>query len=230
MEQKLNRVSHSAKTADQLSRNLHNRLLHHISRKYPAALPPPSQPPYSPSAPPPKEPAPHQSTSLFIKYKLPIIVISCILVIIVVFLAMPKGSPEPVIPTIPAITFSTPLPSPSLVQQIYTTRPSTPLTTPPTTSSQFSGGPLSTTEYSSSSRAQFRANRTVGPAPHTVSFYDLTLGGPVKWVWDFGDTSGSSERNPVHTYKTAGEYTVTMNTVISGSMYSNSMNITVTGS
>jgi PKD repeat protein len=96
-------------------------------------------------------------------------------------------------------------------------------------SSQVSGGPLSTTEYSSSSRAQFRANRTAGPAPLTISFYDLTLGGPVKWVWDFGDTSGSSERNPVHIYKTAGKYTVTMNTVISGSMYSDPMNITVTG-
>ena len=196
----------------------------------PPPLPPPSQPLYSPSAPPPKEPVPLQSTSLFKKYKLPIIAIACILVIVVVFLAMPKGSPQPVIPTIPAITYSTPIPSPSLAQQVYTTRPSTPLTTPPTVSSQVSGGPLSTTEYSSSSRAQFRANRTAGPAPLTVSFYDLTLGGPVKWVWDFGDTSGSSERNPVHTYKKAGKYTVTMNTVISGSMYSNSMNITVTGS
>jgi PKD repeat protein len=64
----------------------------------------------------------------------------------------------------------------------------------------------------------------------TISFYDLTLGGPVKWVWEFGDASGSSERNPVHTYKSPGKYTVTMNTVISGTMYSNSMNITVTGS
>jgi PKD repeat protein len=79
-------------------------------------------------------------------------------------------------------------------------------------------------------KSPFRANRTADPAPLTVSFYDLTLGGPVKWIWDFGDTSGSSERNPVHTFKSPGKYTVTMNTVISGSMYSNSMNITVIGS
>ena len=199
----------------------------------PQASPPPISPPpppvFSPSAPPPQEPVPLQTTSVFKKYKRPIIAIACILVIVVVFLAMPKGSPQPVIPNIPAITYSTPIPSPSLAQQVYTTRPSTPITTSPTVSGQVSGGALSTTEYSSSSRAQFRANRTAGPAPLTVSFYDLTLGGPVKWVWDFGDTSGSSERNPVHTFKSPGKYTVTMNTVIGGSMYSNSMNITVTG-
>jgi hypothetical protein len=204
-----------------------------VSPQVPQGSPPPDTPSspevYSPSAPPSKEPVSPQPSSGFKKYKLPIIAIACILVIVVVFLAMPKGSPQPVIPTIPAITYSTPIPSPSLALQVYTTRPSTSLTTPPTVSSQVSGGPLSTTEYSSSSRAQFRANRTAGPAPLTVSFYDLTLGGPVKWVWDFGDTSGSSERNPVHTYKSPGKYTVTMNTVISGSMYSNSMDITVTG-
>jgi hypothetical protein len=191
---------------------------------------PPSPPVFSPSAPPQKEPVFPQTTSGFKRYKLPIIAIACILVILIVFLAMPKGSPKPVIPNIPAITYSTPIPSPSLAQQVYTTRRSTPITTSPAVSGQVSGGALSTTEYSSSSRAQFRANRTAGPAPLTVSFYDLTLGGPVKWVWDFGDTSGSSERNPVHTYKSPGNYTVTMNTVISGTMYSNSMNITVTGS
>jgi len=129
----------------------------------------------------------------------------------------------------PGTPYSTPVPSPSIAQQVYTTK-STPLTTSPTVSGQVSGGALSTTEYSSSSRAQFRANRTAGPAPLAVSFYDLTLGGPVKWVWDFGDTSGSSERKPVHTYKLPGKYTVTMNTTISGTMYSNSMNITITGS
>lgn len=129
-----------------------------------------------------------------------------------------SGCPQTPVPT--AYQQSTPYYTPT--KTVYTT-------TAPTVT-QVSGGPLSTAEYNPSSRAQFRANRTAGPAPLTVSFYDLTLGGPVKWVWDFGDTSGSSERNPVHIYKKAGKYTVTMNTVISGTMYSNSMNITVTGS
>ena len=200
----------------------------------PQASPPPvtpqSPPVFSPSVPPPKEPVSPQSPAGFKKYKLPIIAIACILVILIVFLVIPKGSPQPVIPNLPVITYSTPLPSPSLAQQIFTTKSSTTITTSPTANGLVSGGALSTTEYSSSSQAQFRANRTAGPVPLTVSFYDLTLGGPVKWVWDFGDTSGSSERNPVHTFKSPGKYTVTMNTVISGTMYSNSMNITVTGS
>jgi hypothetical protein len=198
----------------------------------PQASPPPVTPPsllvFSPSVPPQKEPVLPQTPSGFKRYKLPIIAIAFILVIFIVFLAIPKGPPQPLIPNLPAITYSSPIPSPSLAQQVYTTRPSTPITASPTVT-QVSGGALSTTEYSSSSRAQFRANRSAGTAPLTVSFYDLTLGGPVKWVWDFGDTSGSSERNPVHTYKSPGKYTVTMNTVISGTMYSNSMNITVTG-
>jgi hypothetical protein len=199
----------------------------------PVTLPSPpvfSPPVFSPSATTQKDPVSPQTPAGFKKYKLPIIAIACILVIIIVFFAIPKASPQPVNPYKTATAFSTPVPSPSAVQQVYTTRSSAPITTSPTVSGQVSGGAFSTTEYGSSSRAQFRANRTAGPAPLTVSFYDLTLGGPVKWVWDFGDTSGSSERNPVHTYKSPGKYTVTMNTVISGTMYSNSMNITVTGS
>jgi hypothetical protein len=190
----------------------------------------PSQPVFSPPAPLSKEPVSQPTPSGFKKYKLPIIAIAVILVILLVFLAIPKGSPLPVSPYKTIIAYSTPVPSPSAAQQVYTTKPFTTVTTSPAVSGHAAGGVLSTTEYSPSSRAQFRANRTVGPAPLTISFYDLTLGGPVKWVWDFGDTSGSSERNPVHTYKSPGKYTVSMNAVISGSMYSNSMEITVTGS
>jgi hypothetical protein len=191
---------------------------------------PPSPPLFSQPVPQSKESITHQTPSGFKKYKLPIIAIACILVILIVFLAIPKGSPLPVSPYKTVTAYRTPLPSPSAAQQVYTTKPFTTVTTSSAVSGQASGGALSTTEYSPSSRAQFRANRTAGPAPLSISFYDLTLGGPVKWVWDFGDTSGSSERNPVHTYKSPGKYTVTMNAVISGTMYSNSMDITVTGS
>jgi hypothetical protein len=202
----------------------------HVPQESPPADTPPSPPVNSPSAPPSKEPVSQQPLSGFKKYKLPIIAIACILLILIVFLALPKGpSPQPVNPYKTVATYSTPVPSPSAAQPLYTTKPFTTVTTSAAVSGQVSGGAVSTTEYSPSSRAQFRANRTTGPAPLTISFYDLTLGSPGKWVWDFGDTSGSSERNPVHTYKSPGKYTVTMNAVISGSMYSNSMDITVTG-
>jgi hypothetical protein len=199
----------------------------YLPQASPPPIPPPSPPVYSPPVAPLKEQASPQNPSVFKRYKLPIIVIVGILVILIVFLAIPKGSPSVVSGQ---TMMPTPYPTATAAQQVYTTKSSTPISTSPSVSSQVSGGALSTTEYSPSSKAQFRANRTAGPAPLTVSFYDLTLGGPIKWVWDFGDTSGSSERNPVHIYKSPGKYTVTMNTVIGGTMYSNSMNITVTGS
>ena len=56
--------------------------------------------------------------------------------------------------------------------------------------------------------AQFIANQTAGPNPFTVRFTDTSLGNPTAWVWDFGDDGISIEKNPVHTYSTAGTYNV----------------------
>lgn len=58
--------------------------------------------------------------------------------------------------------------------------------------------------------AQFRGSPTVGIAPLTVSFTDLSGGNPTKWVWNFGDGSTSEEQHPVHVYQSVGEYTVTL--------------------
>ncbi|MGB0176645.1 MAG: PKD domain-containing protein, partial [Owenweeksia sp.] len=44
--------------------------------------------------------------------------------------------------------------------------------------------------------------------PFTVQFNDLSLYDPDEWYWDFGDGDTSSLQNPVHTYDTAGTYTV----------------------
>jgi PKD repeat protein len=56
--------------------------------------------------------------------------------------------------------------------------------------------------------ADFSVSATIGPAPFTVSFTDLSTGGITKWQWDFGDKKKSSERNPSHTYTKPGTYTV----------------------
>jgi PKD repeat protein len=53
---------------------------------------------------------------------------------------------------------------------------------------------------------------TTGLAPLTVSFQDRSepadeIG---QWLWDFGDGTTSSERDPVHTYTLPGSYTVTL--------------------
>lgn len=54
----------------------------------------------------------------------------------------------------------------------------------------------------------FNATPVVGMAPLTVSFSDNSTGSPTMWAWDFGDGSIDIVQNPVHTYKSPGEYTV----------------------
>jgi PKD repeat protein len=39
------------------------------------------------------------------------------------------------------------------------------------------------------------------------------LGGISTWLWDFGDSETSNERNPAHTYKNPGTYTVTLKVI-----------------
>lgn len=47
------------------------------------------------------------------------------------------------------------------------------------------------------------------PAP--VSFNNLSIGtGTINYKWDFGDGNTSDQQNPVHTYQSAGVYTVTL--------------------
>jgi PKD repeat protein len=41
-----------------------------------------------------------------------------------------------------------------------------------------------------------------------VNFVDQSTGNPTGWLWDFGDHLQSSERNPIHSYASAGAYTV----------------------
>jgi PKD repeat protein len=58
--------------------------------------------------------------------------------------------------------------------------------------------------------AQFTSDYTEGLAPLTVTFKDLTTGGPVSWVWSFGDGTTSDQQNPTHTYSASGLYTVSL--------------------
>lgn len=46
--------------------------------------------------------------------------------------------------------------------------------------------------------------------PFTVNFQDLSSSGTVSWLWDFGDSSTSTQQNPVHTYTNYGSYNVTL--------------------
>ena len=59
-------------------------------------------------------------------------------------------------------------------------------------------------------QANFVADQTIGLRPLTVKFTDLTIGSPTQWNWNFGDGGFAIEQNPVHTYKDAATYTVTL--------------------
>jgi gliding motility-associated-like protein len=49
----------------------------------------------------------------------------------------------------------------------------------------------------------------LGCVPYTAVFNNTSEGG-TDFIWDFGDTNGSTDENPVHTYNNLGEYFVTL--------------------
>ncbi len=64
--------------------------------------------------------------------------------------------------------------------------------------------------------AGFTANPTTGTAPLAVRFTDTSTGSPTSWSWSFGDGTTSMVQNPVHTYTTAGTYTVALTATNAG--------------
>ncbi len=59
-------------------------------------------------------------------------------------------------------------------------------------------------------RADFTGQPTTGNTPLTVEFTDRSTGHPASWHWNFGDGKDSSEQNPVHTYFSSGDFSVTL--------------------
>jgi PKD repeat protein len=61
--------------------------------------------------------------------------------------------------------------------------------------------------------ADFTASPLTGTAPLTVRFIDKSENNPTSWNWNFGDGSpvNGTRRNPVHTYRESGTYTVSLN-------------------
>jgi len=57
--------------------------------------------------------------------------------------------------------------------------------------------------------ADFSSNVSEGYAPLSVQFNDSSKNA-TRWNWDFGDGSNSTEQNPMHTYSSAGTYTVNL--------------------
>ena len=57
--------------------------------------------------------------------------------------------------------------------------------------------------------ADLNGSPTIGPPPLEVAFRDRSMGMIDKYHWEFGDGGRSSEANPIHTYRKAGNYSVT---------------------
>jgi PKD repeat protein len=65
--------------------------------------------------------------------------------------------------------------------------------------------------------AKFTSNITSGVYPLSVEFTDQSTGlGIYNWYWLFGDGNLVSEQNPVHTFYSGGNYTVTMTAINAG--------------
>ncbi|MBZ0293710.1 MAG: PKD domain-containing protein [Anaerolineae bacterium] len=72
-------------------------------------------------------------------------------------------------------------------------------------------GTITVTEPEAPPVASFSAIPASGPAPLEVQFVNETLGENLSFSWDFGDNSPTSaDRDPVHTYADAGDYTVVL--------------------
>jgi PKD repeat protein len=56
----------------------------------------------------------------------------------------------------------------------------------------------------------FVASPTSGTAPLSVAFNDQSNGDVTEWLWNFGDGSASTHRNPTHVYTSPGAYTVSL--------------------
>ena len=58
--------------------------------------------------------------------------------------------------------------------------------------------------------ASFTASPGTGTAPLEVKFTDQSTGNPGSYVYDFGDGVKTTGKDPVHTYRIPGTYTVTL--------------------
>jgi len=72
----------------------------------------------------------------------------------------------------------------------------------------FSPGPTLPPRPGAPPVAFFKMNTSMGRAPLTVQFTDLSFNAPARWFWDFGNGQTSILQNPVTTFSEPGIYQV----------------------
>ena len=58
--------------------------------------------------------------------------------------------------------------------------------------------------------ANFTASPTVASPSEDIMFSDTSDASPTRWFWDFGDSTNSTLRNPMHAYQKPGNYTINL--------------------
>lgn len=61
----------------------------------------------------------------------------------------------------------------------------------------------------------FRCYPLAGAPPLTVKFANFSGGPPIRYLWDFGDGTSSTDPSPIHTYTAEGNYTIKLNMMTS---------------
>jgi len=74
--------------------------------------------------------------------------------------------------------------------------------------------------YGSPVSAEFYSNITRGGIPLHVQFMDSSTNSPTSWLWDFGDSTNSTDQNPVHIYTLNGTFDVSLTSGKDGSFNS----------
>jgi len=104
-----------------------------------------------------------------------------------------------------------------------------PVMIPSVAAASFVAGPAQGTWTSGAPVAYFTGAATSNMGE--IQFTDGSLGSPTAWSWDLGDGTRSNLKNPAHTYKAAGDYTVKLiATSGSGDSAVYSASVRVTGS
>jgi len=96
--------------------------------------------------------------------------------------------------------------------------------------SEFKLNYINVTAYPFTPVAEFYSNITRGAIPLTVQFMDSSTNSPASWLWDFGDSTNSTDQNPTHTYNLNGTFDVSLTVGKSGNFNSTTKSSYITAS